>query len=54
MIDHHGLIEYLLTPGGGLPDREGLTAQEVKRFTDEMRHRPCPLCQPGPPAHLWL
>ena len=36
MIDHHGLIEYLLTPGGGLPDREGLTAQEVKRFTDEM------------------
>ena len=36
MIENHGLIEYLLTTGGNLQGRESLTAQQIKRFTDEM------------------
>lgn len=36
MIENHGLIEYLLSTGGDLTGREGLTAQQIKRFTDEM------------------
>lgn len=36
MIENHGLIEYLLTSGGDLSDRESVTARQVKRFTDEM------------------
>lgn len=36
MIENHGLIEYLLTSGGDLSDRESLTARQIKRFTDEM------------------
>ena len=36
MIESHGLIEYLLTARKGLSDREAATAQQIKRFTDEM------------------
>ena len=36
MIENHGLIEYLLTSGGDLSDRESLTARQIKHFTDEM------------------
>ena len=36
MIENHGLVEYLLSTSGDLTGREGLTAQQIKRFTDEM------------------
>ena len=36
MIENHGLIEYLLTSGEDLSDRESLTARQIKHFTDEM------------------
>ena len=36
MLENSGLIEYLLTSGGDLRDRESLTARQIKRFTDEM------------------
>ena len=36
MIENHGLIEYLLSPAGGLKGRESLTARQIRRFTDEM------------------
>lgn len=36
MIENHGLIEYLLDTGGCFQGRESTTAQQVKRFTDEM------------------
>ena len=36
MLENPGLIEYLLTSGGDLRDRESLTARQIKRFTDEM------------------
>lgn len=36
MITNHGLIEYLFSSGGDLPDRESAPAQQIKRFTDEM------------------
>ncbi|MDE6455604.1 MAG: PAS domain-containing protein, partial [Dysosmobacter sp.] len=36
MIENHGLIEYLLTSGVDLSDRESLTARQIKHFTDEM------------------
>ncbi len=35
MFDSHGFIEYLLS-SEGIKGREGLTAQQIKRFTDEM------------------
>ena len=35
MLENHGFIEYLLS-SEGLTGREGLTAQQIKRFTDEM------------------
>ena len=36
MIENPGLIEYLLSTGGALQGRELQTAQQIKRFTDEM------------------
>ncbi len=36
MLENPGLIEYLLTSGGDLRDRESRTARQIKRFTDEM------------------
>lgn len=36
MIENPGLIEYLLSSGGALQGRELQTAQQIKRFTDEM------------------
>lgn len=36
MLENPGLIEYLLTSGVDLRDRESLTARQIKRFTDEM------------------
>lgn len=36
MIENPGLIEYLLTSGRDLRDRESVTARQIKRFTDEM------------------
>ena len=35
MFQSHGFVEYLLS-SSGLSGREGLTAQQIKRFTDEM------------------
>ena len=41
MLENPGLIEYLLTSGGDLRDRESRTARQIKRFTDEIGRASC-------------